>query len=380
MRLARVPRIVVLYFHVVAIKITYGSSRLCAGRFVKHCYPSRAHFTRACYSSRVEIRLDPGKDLGARYGKGSWVLVTGSSSGQGKRFALEFAKRGFNILLSGSVRNNAVASEIKKFYPTVTTDVVLVDFSDSLSDPQFFTLFEQALMDKDVSVLVNNVGHRTAWRPYHEMPSNKIGDTISVGTMPQARLCHMLIPKFLARTQKSAIINVTAQCVHKTYMFGLGMEPTMSVPHLSVYEAANAFGYFHSNSLLQEYGTDRFDILNITPGAVVTDNTDFLEDTWFAVAEDKFVQNVLRLLGNVQGPTSAYWGHALSEVLLNLVPFVKQPTLDKIGRRIAKDYMTHYAPSRHKYVVDPDPKQNGPVAASVRPKKSHMYVDGNRRV
>jgi len=41
-----------------------------------------------------------------RYGKGSWVLVTGSSDGTsqhklgiGKEFAFEFAREGFNILI-----------------------------------------------------------------------------------------------------------------------------------------------------------------------------------------------------------------------------------------------------------------------------------------
>ena len=37
------------------------------------------------------------KDLLSRYGKNSWVIITGGSSGQGADFALEFAKRKFNI-------------------------------------------------------------------------------------------------------------------------------------------------------------------------------------------------------------------------------------------------------------------------------------------
>lgn len=304
------------------------------------------------------------KNLAERYGKNSWVLVTGSSSGQGKQFALEFAKRGFNILLTGSVRNENVRQELKKLYPRVQTQVILVNFADSVRNPDFFALFESALRDKDVSVLVNNVGHRTAWRPYHDMPVNKIADTVSVGTIPQARLCHMLIPKFLKRTPRSAIISVTAQCVHQSYMFGSGLQPSMSVPYLSVYEAANAFGYFHANSLLREYGTSKMDMLNVTPGAVLTPNTDFLEDTWFAVPQATFVRNVLRMLGNVQGQTCAHWGHAFSEVLINMFPFLKQPSLDRVGRRIAKEYMNQYASGEHKYAVSGAPEQNVVYAGS----------------
>ena len=50
-------------------------------------------------------------NLAKRYGKGSYVIITGPSSGQGKVFAYEFAKRGFNLILIGSERTKKVESE-----------------------------------------------------------------------------------------------------------------------------------------------------------------------------------------------------------------------------------------------------------------------------
>lgn len=38
-------------------------------------------------------------NLAERYGKGSWVVVTGSSDGLGRAIALDFASMGFNIVL-----------------------------------------------------------------------------------------------------------------------------------------------------------------------------------------------------------------------------------------------------------------------------------------
>jgi len=37
-------------------------------------------------------------DVSRRYGKGSYVLITGSTDGIGKALTFEFAKRGFNIV------------------------------------------------------------------------------------------------------------------------------------------------------------------------------------------------------------------------------------------------------------------------------------------
>lgn len=42
------------------------------------------------------LRCTP--DITKRYGKGSYVLITGSTDGIGKALTFEFAKRGFNIV------------------------------------------------------------------------------------------------------------------------------------------------------------------------------------------------------------------------------------------------------------------------------------------
>ena len=51
-------------------------------------------------------------NLSKRYGNESYVVITGPSSGQGKVFAQEFAKRGFNLILIGSERTKKVETEL----------------------------------------------------------------------------------------------------------------------------------------------------------------------------------------------------------------------------------------------------------------------------
>jgi hypothetical protein len=175
------------------------------------------------------------------------------------------------------------------------------------------------------------------------MPHKLIRDSIATGTIVQSRLTQLLIPIFLKRkpTAKSGLINITAQCLHPNFLFGLTISNEISVPYLSVYEAANAFGFYHGNSIYKEY-KDQFDILNVTPGAVITENTQCLKNTMFKINSDKYVENILKMAGNVQGHSCAYWGHALTNFLINLVPFIKNRELDNVGRTISIDYMNKY--------------------------------------
>ena len=298
------------------------------------------------------------KNLLERYGVSDtikpWVAITGASSGQGYELALAFAQRGFNLLLIGSKRTDNTIEKIRQDYPLVETKVIYKDFRQAFQD-DFFDDIQTAFdaLGDNLAVLVNNVGHRVGWNPYHKMDSSKIRDTIATGTLVQSRLTHMVIPIFLRRKElneqidtstnknkynNSALINITAQCMHPNFLFGITMSNEISVPYLSIYEAANAFGFYQSNSIYKEY-QGQFDILTITPGAVITENTQCLTNTLFNVNSKVFVKNIMKMIGNVQGTTCAYWGHALSNYLINLAPNLKDGMLKKVGLTIAQDYM-----------------------------------------
>lgn len=283
-------------------------------------------------------------DLLERYGKNSWVVITGASSGQGYEMALAFAERGFNLLLIGSPRTDKTRDYIQEHFPLIKIKVIYKDFRQAYMD-DFFGEIEAAfneIGEDHLAVLINNVGHRVGWNPYHEMDPAYIRDVISTGTIVQSRLTHLAIPGFLRRkalfNKPSALINITAQCMHPNFLFGITMSNEISVPYLSVYEAANAFGFYQGNSIYKEY-QGIFDILNITPGAVVTENTDCLKNTLFNITGKDFVAQLMKLIGNVQGNTCAYWGHALSNYLINLAPNMKEGVLKKVGATIAADFM-----------------------------------------
>jgi len=309
-----------------------------------------------------------------RYGVGSWVVITGASSGQGYELALAFAERGFNLLLIGSKRTANTINELATLYPDIQTKVIYKDFRQAFQD-DFFQEIETAfqVIGEDLAILINNVGHRIGWNPYHEMKPAYIRDVIATGTLVQSRLTHMAIPYFLKRAsvagtsvagtsvagtsvsfeRKSALINITAQCMHPNFLFGVTLSNEISVPYLSVYEAANAFGFYQANSIYKEY-QGQFDILNITPGAVITKNTECLTDTMFHVSSATFVKQILKMIGQVQGETCAYWGHALSTYMINIMPLLKEGMLKKVGQTIAADFMGKVAAAEgmdDKYLV-----------------------------
>lgn len=303
-----------------------------------------------------------------------WVVITGGSSGQGREFAIQFAHQGFGIVLIGSQRSHATAELVRA--KGVPCKVIVKDLGRAF-EPGFFEDIRTVLEPLDCAILVNNVGHRTGWMPFHESPERSLDETIACGTIVQTRMTHMVLPKLLKRldtgsssssspssppSTRSAILFITAQCMHPNTGFAVPgfIDNAISVPYLATYEASNAFGYYHACSLIQEYAhVDRLDLLNITPGAVITENTaHVLRDAPFAVSAETFVSNILRFLGGnvANGTTCAHWGHALSNALVGFAPWKKDEWLRRVGESIASDYMGRYRDRVERYTGGDEPK------------------------
>jgi len=309
----------------------------------------------------------PERDLAQRYGTGSWCVITGASRGQGRVLAAGMAKRGFNLILIGSARTHNTAKQIQQQYTNCQIQVVERDFAQALTDPEWWPEIEEIFRggQYDISVLINNVGQRTANRPSWEQADSDIRKSLVTGTYPQIRLTNLALEHMTQRAKmqlvkpvteprfRSCIIFNTAQCQHP--LVGLAAylpSSEINVPYLSVYEATNAFGYYHANSIIAELsqsttttnsssGMDlsrEIDLLNITPGAVITENTPYLKDTPFAVPVDQFCSGIFRLMGgNWRGATCAYWGHDLSGIMIGIAPWFRSGILNKVGLTISNE-------------------------------------------
>lgn len=286
------------------------------------------------------------------HGVDSWVVITGASSGIGEKLAYDFASLGFNICIIGSLNSLSVLDTITAHTlntcnsnVNVKTHFIAKDFNNS-QQPDFFVSIESWIMHNNVSIIINNIGHRVSSADYITQSRNDIKNTINCGTLPQSIISQIAIKKFLAREPlfKSTLINITAQCF--TYNLGIGSmwSPIISVPYLACYEAANAYGFYHGQSLYKEILIKRrtnpkynnINILNITPGAVLTSRTHkSLQWIPFSCTDTTFSKGVISLIGRLEGQQCAYWGHDISNSMMLFTPFLKDYILERVGYTIA---------------------------------------------
>ena len=183
---------------------------------------------------------------------GKWAIITGASSGIGKALALEFARGGFNVLLTG--RNAAALSEVAA-HMAATSEVITVDLScvdqvDRLID---------AIRSKPYryEVLVNNAGFGI----HGDFASGDVDENIkllNVQLTAALKLTKAVLPQMVER-RSGRILNVAS-----VYSFA-------PVPFQSVYAACKAFLLSFSASLQSELQGTGVTVTTFCPGVTQTE-------------------------------------------------------------------------------------------------------------
>lgn len=202
-----------------------------------------------------------GYDLKARYGKDSWVIVTGATDGIGKGLCEEFAKTGFNIILVSRTLSklNDVANELKKINSSIKTHVVPFDFSEKTSVEDYTKAFGSLSDEYDISVLVNNIG--TGFNKVFNQHSGKeTQDMISLNVLPQGLMSDIFIKKFILRNKtfkskglKSSIINISSFASQGQYY------------NFILYNSVKGFNNNHSKLLSYELSEYDIDVMSVKP-------------------------------------------------------------------------------------------------------------------
>lgn len=260
------------------------------------------------------------KRLGAK--SGAWAVVTGASDGIGKAYAVELAKKGFNVFLISRTLSKLqdVAAAVEKF--GVKSKVMSVDFIKA--DEATFQEIERECNGLQVSVLVNNVGIN------YEFPHRLLEETaakdealIHVNVTTTTRMTRIVLAQMVER-KAGAIINLSSMA---------GRAPN---PMLAVYSGTKAYIDYFTKAIAQEYKKHGIIAQSVTPGLVVSNMSKIRKASLMVCTPEHIASHSVGRLG-CEYELSPYWFHAIiNRVLGNLPLSISLGQLLKMNEGIQK--------------------------------------------
>lgn len=248
----------------------------------------------------------PARSLAETYGKSSWAVVTGASSGIGEALACKLAKEGFRLLLvaRSNDRLKALAIRLQETWQ-VTVEVLPLDLSHSNS----WRLVELAMRGRKWSILVNNAG-ALDFREFAHLSSEESEASLRLHIGALVGLTQFFLTSGLA---KKALINLGS------------LSGTVPLPSLALYSGSKAFISSFSEALSKE---DSADVLCVAPVCVSSGMT------WGLGLEgpDHVAAAILRCVGR------ASWsaGSLRQEILHYTVEMLPRSVVQALFRSVSK--------------------------------------------
>ncbi|XP_043933015.1 very-long-chain 3-oxoacyl-CoA reductase-like [Protopterus annectens] len=238
---------------------------------------------------------------------GEWAVVTGATSGIGKEYANELAKRGLNVvLISRSLTKlKQTAAEIEKQHGR-KTQVIQADFT---SGSHIYKAIEAALNDLNIGILVNNVGMLFSEFPEYFLDAEdcekRISDVINCNVLSVPQMTRIVLPKMVER-RKGVIINLSSAAANHP------------VALMTMYSASKAFVDFFSRSLNAEYKSKGILVQCIMPYYVSTNLINNKEPSMFIKKADDFAREALNTVG-ISDRTNGCLAHAIENYFIELL-------------------------------------------------------------
>jgi len=254
----------------------------------------------------LSINFGAKANLKEKYAKsGSWAVITGASEGIGRGFALDLARRGFNVVLLARTKAKLddVASECGKY--NVGAKVIPFDFAVA-SENDYDKLFAE-LDDLAISILVNNVGViLDATDTYDTGSIDCELRLLKVNCESQLRMTKYVLPKMKAK-RCGAVISLSSAAA------------LLRPPFLSTYAATKAFNLGFSESLALEMAEYGIDVLAVTPSYVTSAMTNHKRESFDTVPSLPMAKQSLDQLG-LMSKTAGHWRHRFMIAVLTHLP------------------------------------------------------------
>jgi len=264
--------------------------------------------------------------------KGTWAVVTGASDGIGKEYALQLARKGFNIVLVSRTQSKleTLAAEIQRSY-NVQTKTLAMDFAANRDSD--FTSLKQLVSALDVSILINNVGlSHNIPVPFMETPEQEMRDIITINCLGTLRVTQIIAPKMVKQKTGGLILTMAS--------FG-GILPT---PLLATYSGSKAFLQQWSSALSSELAPHNIKVQLVQSYLVTSAMSKIRRSSAMVPTPRQFVRAALSKIGRSGGAqglattSTPYWSHGvLHWAIANLTPGPMNRYVIDVNRRMHED-------------------------------------------
>lgn len=228
--------------------------------------------------------------------QGKWALITGATSGIGKAYAEQFAKKGLDIVLVSRslTKLEEVAAEIKQRY-NVEVRIVEADLTEGQI---VYAKVAKATEGLELAVVVNNAGASYDHPElFINLSEDRLATILQLNVAAVTGIARALLPRMIER-RKGVLINISSAVA------------VMPAPYLAVYAASKAYIVKLSYDLAVEAESHGVTVQCITPGPVATKMSKIKKPTWMAPTADNFVKASLKTIG-LELCTTGYPPHFL---------------------------------------------------------------------
>ena len=183
------------------------------------------------------------------------ACITGATSGIGAAFAEEFAKQGYDLIITGrrAKKIKAFAIQLVKTY-MVHVDVVIADFSDENIIDDLVSKIEPL---NNLEILVNNAGYGSEGYFCQEDSESQLAK-LHVSDSATIKLSHAVLPNMISK-RRGTIINVSS------------LSACFPAPGAAMYSATRAFLVSFTESIYLELKGTGVKVKALCPGTTMTD-------------------------------------------------------------------------------------------------------------
>ncbi|MBN1394229.1 MAG: SDR family NAD(P)-dependent oxidoreductase [Pirellulales bacterium] len=183
---------------------------------------------------------------------GSFILITGASTGIGKACAVELDRRGFRIF--AGVRSDEAAERLRAEASERLTPVRL-DVTDAAEIAAAAERVSAAVGNAGLAGLVNNAGISVPG-PWELLPIEAIREQLEVNFIGQVAVTRAFLP--LLRKGRGRVVNISS------------INGGMAIPYLGAYSASKFALEAFNDSLRNEVRNFGIRVASVAPGAIDT--------------------------------------------------------------------------------------------------------------